>query len=499
MEVATALLLSIGTINSISVLLYAVTSFGNAILFHIGWHCCSLLTSGHICQIDNLPLTVVYITFAGVVLFPGQLFKLRKWINWPLAIHIALGQQIGLVFGIYVLFNFQSIWISRVLGITFFIVAAQKACTHSDSLPAPIASVSDEHPESDDPASAISATQASYVPYSVAGTNLALVYLVGISSGVFGGMLGTGGPPLVWFASYAKLNSVECRSTFALGYMCETISRLIYIFFVQTSLKGLASLSSLYIFLVLSVTSLLGLQVGNMLALRMVHQATFQAMLIVLLAGGSVLIGTQGMDGSYTLVVSLAAGLVFGLIFAARRCRRVKDAATGTGDAAKESNGAGAAGSNIFSSSTGNPVYALTKHNLLTPQQTRKSLSRYDTVRQWDDAAFGGDDEEIDFSDNLDSRQHGRRGESAVFSSFSMFASTSTDATSSKVRGNTVHHSSQSRQIAGNAQAASKGSSSTKSSFFSGPPSAAFYSVLPQSRGAPPPQLHADEDDQVLF
>lgn len=302
------LLTALGAINFGSVLLYALTSFGNAILFHIGYRVCSLASSGSVCEPDNIPLVVVYITLSGLALFPGQLWRLRTSINWPLAINLAIAQQIGLVVGVYVLFSYRSVVISRVIGALFFVAALQSLAGRKKgpASPAPAPTVNTGN-------SGEELVSADYEPYRLVGKpeRIALLYLVGVSSGVFGGMLGTGGPPLIWFAAHAKLNSRETRATFAFGFLLETVSRLVYMFGVQTSVAGLSSLTNLLVFCVLSLTSLVSLSLGNWVASKAVSERGFENMLIGLMAGGAVLIGVDGLGPRASAIVTVTAGLIF--------------------------------------------------------------------------------------------------------------------------------------------------------------------------------------------
>lgn len=314
------LLTSLGCINFGSVLLYAITSFGNAILFHIGYRLCSLLSSGTVCQYDNLPLVVAYITLSGLALFPGQLWRMWRLVNWPLAINLAVAQQIGLVLGVYVLFSYRSVIISRVLGALFFVAALQSLAGR-------------KRPASSAPASPVNPVS-NFEPYSLKDPKrVALVYLVGVCSGVFGGMLGTGGPPLIWFATHAKLNSQETRASFAFGFLLETISRLVYMFGVQTSVSGLSSLTNLLVFCVLSLTSLVSLSLGNWVASKAVSERSFENMLLALMVGGALLIGIDGLALWDSVIVAVSGVLIFSmaaLVIHRRRDRSSEDASTST-------------------------------------------------------------------------------------------------------------------------------------------------------------------------
>lgn len=365
--------LAVAIINCAAIIAWAVTAFGNAIVFHIGWHICLLASDGEVCD-DNIPLIVMYITFSGILVYPLQVWRLRKWVNWPLALNFAVAQITGVVIGSFVLFSFRSIWIVRVLGIVFYVVSIQKACGMlNDEYGAPPPPRMSERPSmmlelgvptppptppSGSPvvssqksnkvidfipgassssrrtaaAAAVAAAAAAeehgdvstrfteiglppshtdFIPYEVKGWNRVFVYFAGLFSGITSGMLGTGGPVLIWFATVADLAPLECRGTFSFGNSLEGLTRLVYIFFIQDSLHHIKSANNLYMFFLIALTSILSFVAGNWLA-NYVTPKIFHIILLVMLSIGSVMIGIQSMPVIESLIVIFsAAGFFF--------------------------------------------------------------------------------------------------------------------------------------------------------------------------------------------
>jgi len=495
-----ALLAAVALINAVAVVLYALTSFGQAILFHIGWHMCGLASSGAVCDSEDLQIAVIYISFAGVVLFPAQLWNLRKHIDWPLAIHIAISQQFGLLLGEWILFTYRSVWMSRVLGLVFFVVALQKACTMDyfvKSVPSSTATLTENAtPTTAASAAAVATDDTTHNgAYPMDLKHKALVYCVGLSSGVFGGMLGTGGPPLIWFAAHANLPSIRVRGTFALGFLTQNLARLVYIFFFQEKVK-VYSYSNFFIFIVLSVSSYLSLHGGNLLAQKL-NQDQFQMLLVVLLAGGSVLIGVEGLKSSGILEVAGAAALVFAAaVLSIRALNRARSGINSDYPRNSECPTKETLSRSGNSDSSASSVAA--RINPLRLKMSKR-LSKYDTVRRWDDEDLA-DLDDITF-DDLDNTEHGGSKSSdhhdAAFGILPRLPQTLSSFLSSS---HSPSREPSSRLKNNQTTPENKARDTVRGMFNFGTPVAAapasFYAVLPQTRHGN--GFEGDEDD-VLF
>jgi hypothetical protein len=307
---------------------------------------------------------------------------------------------------------------------------------------------------------------------------MAKVWTAGLVSGVFGGLVAASGPPLIFFATQSKINSLECRASFSFTGALEVIARLFYILFVQSSRSSLKSSSTLFAFLVLSITSLTSLRAGNIVAEKGIDQAGFKKCLIILLAFASVLIGIDGLSLTSSLIVSVVAAALFVLIFfLARRF--------------------GLAGGTVSSSTTTSdatqPEVGISQNNVLHTR-SKVLLTKYDTVRQEDTQTvrgFSGDGDDdlsdLNFFDDVDETQHGIRPLASAASWLFM---------GSGRRG------ARRLQAQGGSSSANKNpnsaAASSSSSFFSKLSSPSLYNVLPQKKLSSGLST-VDDDDDVMF
>jgi uncharacterized membrane protein YfcA len=127
-------------INFVGVFVYAISSFGNAIIFHVLYKVvfCTHMLDSYIPNINEICsssqeviLVVIYVSFGSLFIFPTQTWFQRKHLNWKLALHLCVSQQIGMYLGIYILFYVNSPWICRAMGFFFFAIAMEK--TYSEA------------------------------------------------------------------------------------------------------------------------------------------------------------------------------------------------------------------------------------------------------------------------------------------------------------------------------------------------------------------------------
>ena len=346
------LLASIGVINFTGIVVWAVSSFGNGIVYHVGWQLCTLLSGGRVCS-GSISEVVVHITLAALFLFPSQLFILREHVNWRLAMHLTLSQQLGLYAGMYVLFVAETVWLGRGMGVLFFLVSVHMAVTEGGSKPpaAPVA-----------PAS-IKAIDVDALPppptYAVdSWARRGAVWLTGASSGLCSGLFGTGGPPMMLFVAWNSLPSTETRATLAFCEVVNNTGRVLFLLFFQSKINVL---SAAYggVFVALSVSSAAGLVLGNVLA-RWTDQALFRRVLLVLLAAGSVLIAARGCPWQQGLAVAIGGAAVMAAAMAASalwaRCRRRSSSGSG-GSAGNSGDESGSSGVALMDRGGPNGVY----------------------------------------------------------------------------------------------------------------------------------------------
>lgn len=137
---------------------------------------------------------------------------------------LILPQQFGVVMGQWLLFNVDAILLGRLLGGFFYLVGLQMLWNE-------IATYLSETSDTTIPQQVTDKQPSSFRLDSIA--KVFIVLFVGLSSGVFSGLFATGGPPLIWFYSYAQLEPSEIRSATAIIYLAEAICRILYMTLYQ--------------------------------------------------------------------------------------------------------------------------------------------------------------------------------------------------------------------------------------------------------------------------
>ncbi len=284
----------VASFYSVGVIVYALSSFGNAIFFHVLYHACSV-ASPNLCD-GGLPLVVAYITFGSIILFPMQIVILYKHINWKLAFYLTISQQLSQYIGMYLLLTFDSIWIQRILGYFFYIVAVEMLYSNVKKRYLTIEG-------------AVS-TDCITEKYQIDSfKKMILIFTTGFLSGLFSGLFATGGPPLIIFVAVSQLNSLECRATFAICFAIQNIGRIIVYLFYQSSVNVYT-----YDFIIVIVAVIAGAYVsllaGNYLA-KFINQDKFIQVLCAVLAISSILLITSGYDNIITVIIALLLIVVF--------------------------------------------------------------------------------------------------------------------------------------------------------------------------------------------
>lgn len=156
------------------------------------------------------------------------------------------------------------------------------------------------------------AAELNYIPYQVNSLQrVALVWIIGVSSGVFGGLFATGGPPLMWFVASSQLDSNETRATVAFLYTCENVGRILYIIFFQSRYR-VFTWHFLEMSIATNMATIISLLIGKYLADK-ISQATFRRLVLFCLAVGSVFILTTGCSLQVAIGITVIAAVVYAL------------------------------------------------------------------------------------------------------------------------------------------------------------------------------------------
>jgi uncharacterized membrane protein YfcA len=130
MAVGASSIFVVGIIMATCSYLYAISSFGNAILFHLAWQMCASGSATKVCS-GEVSEAVLYLTVSMLLMPPQQIYSLWAQINWPLALHLTMTHLVGGFIGSVLLFTVTSVWVVRVLGIIFLLVAVQSMVKES--------------------------------------------------------------------------------------------------------------------------------------------------------------------------------------------------------------------------------------------------------------------------------------------------------------------------------------------------------------------------------
>lgn len=114
-------ILSLVLLNVLSSLIYGIASFGNGLVFHVGWQVCSRI-SIDLCSGSTTTASII-ISFATMIVAPIQAIVMWKTVDWKLFANLSLPQLIATGCGIS-LTNMSSPWFPRGLGLIMFFVAS---------------------------------------------------------------------------------------------------------------------------------------------------------------------------------------------------------------------------------------------------------------------------------------------------------------------------------------------------------------------------------------
>lgn len=355
-SIATTLVIVV--ITFVSAYLYVISSFGNAILFHLLWQVCATGDS-NICS-GNIAEAVLYITISTVCSTTIQTYLCRRYINWPLAWRLAIGQLVGGFFGTLLLFTVTSVWIVRSLGLFFLLVAFQsilreaKLAVDADIAKQMVDTINYEVKETFNPLqgsivpnlprdliasksvnleeAAVStvvypmiATQAHPISSSSTTSTVNDVYeidtwhretfvlAVGTAAGFLGGLFGTGGPPLMLFVTYVRLPKNVSRGTLSLGFCAISFERLLLFFLFPPSGLNVYSDDKVLMYDFIIIATLSSIYLGNV-TVKYVSEAHFRRLIMCILSTGSVMMMTSGISIVVQVSLFTASLVLLGLL-----------------------------------------------------------------------------------------------------------------------------------------------------------------------------------------
>jgi len=283
-------LVAIAFINSLGTVAGAITGFGSNVIFQIGWYTISLLGWGN----GSMKQSDLILTLTSAPPNLIQSYHLWAHVNGQLALLLGLARVVSEVVGVAILFKSDNTRLQRALGGFLLVVFLWQALVERKIR---------QHPPEG--------------RYSVCTRHrCAAVCASGLFSGLFGGLFAAPGPPLMVFVLVANIDKDEWRGTNSVINCMTFVSRILSFLWLDPD-----KLESGGIWLpcvIVMVTSIGALLLGNILATR-VSQATFRDLLLVFLFCGGLSLITAGMGDFSVVIVAVGMVAIGVLTFAFRR------------------------------------------------------------------------------------------------------------------------------------------------------------------------------------
>lgn len=285
-------------LNLLGMFVQAVSGFGESVIVQAGWHVLEIfgLSSGKLSESDFI-LTVITLPLMG-----SQAILQRRYLNTRLALTAIFSQVVGTAIGVNLLFVCNEHGLKGVLGVMLLFVAVWSMLQETGILQqkAPGTSVPPANAEDHyhklpaglpvkEAGNAVceellaSAGNQLYDPFA-SPSRFILICIVGISSGVLGGLFATPGPPNMVFVLFAGIPKNEWRATGAASNVGCLMAR-----FAILMLHSGSAYPSAFLWLECALSFLggmLGLLLGNMLAARVSEKAFRGFIICFLVAGG---------------------------------------------------------------------------------------------------------------------------------------------------------------------------------------------------------------------
>ena len=307
---------------------YAVSGFGSAILFQLGWHVAELAA---VQGAGGVKEGVAYLSLVSFTVATMQTVWLCKHINWPLTLIMSSSSLPGMFIGLHITTHTSGPWLKRTAGVSFFALAVYELCKGrcTKTTPTTPADDNDDNDEEDgggedheltdlktrtsseDTLVATTTMSSSTPPFQLctAGpdrtTRIGSLLLTSIFSGLLTGLFGTGGPPfMLWINNQLARNAItvdEWRASRASASMLTAPIRFAYLLthgaggaLVTHYARGEVSveLSGVILALAMGCSGLCAVVVGNVCVSRFFDRAAMRRLIMYLLLLGSVLLVT---------------------------------------------------------------------------------------------------------------------------------------------------------------------------------------------------------------
>lgn len=140
-----------------------------------------------------------------------------------------------------------------------------------------------------------------------AASDYGLVWSIGLSSGLMNGLFAVGGPPLMIFIAYYNIEKNESRATVSLAFLVCNLVRMLYIFAFQ-DVVSVFSVQYYGMAAIIGVVSMAAVLAGNWIADRIDQKGFRMVLLLVLVAGASILMAAGASVGTKSVISVLSLG-----------------------------------------------------------------------------------------------------------------------------------------------------------------------------------------------
>ena len=324
---------------------YAVSGFGSAILFQIGWHIAEI---AGVDGAGGIKEAVAYLSLVSFTVASFQSLWLRAHVNWPLTLLMSCGSLLGMTGGLYATTHLKDdVWLKRAAGVGFFALAVYElTCKHarcgrgkSPLVGAVASSGTDdevelralardagdekEGREAEDVEEALAAEAPATSPAAAAApsrfrpcaggpeksSRVGSLLFTAVSSGLLTGLFGTGGPPfMLWVSHQFARGSItvdEWRATRAASSMLTAPLRFAYLLvagaggaLVTHGARGevTVGIGGVLLALAMGASGVCAVLIGNACCSRFLDRAAMRRLILYLLLLGSALLVTAGVD-----------------------------------------------------------------------------------------------------------------------------------------------------------------------------------------------------------
>jgi len=263
-----------GLLAAFAELVYGMVSFGPAILLTVGWQVLHLFGIGSGSIADSLVSIICMETISCLC----QSVLLFEHADTKLILHNTIPRCLFSMFGTYLLFTVEEVWLKRAAGALMLLIACWRMVAH------------------------ILAKDLT-VLFKLEGWPMMIsLFFANALSGISRGIFGIAGPPLMVFLTFYPFDKDTWRGSDAFVKIFTSINQIVYLTYTHEQFE----LSSWPIYFACAVGGIGGLFIGNFLS-RFVNPQNFQRFLLLLLFYSGLLLWASGYPDLQLIVCCFVA------------------------------------------------------------------------------------------------------------------------------------------------------------------------------------------------